>query len=151
MRYAHTNLVARDWRALAQFYIDVLGCEAVSSERNHGGPLFEALTALPHARATGRHLRLPGYGSQGPTLEIFQFGEQEPGPPPRLNRPGLAHLAFAVDDVDVARQRVLAAGGGQLGDLVTIEIPGAGRLIVVYMTDPEGNIVELQRWDRVDS
>ena len=35
---------------------------------------------------------------------------------------------------------------GQVGDLVTLDIPGAGRLTLVYMTDPEGNIIELQRW-----
>src|SRR2546429_643447 len=117
MRYAHTNVVARDWRRLSQFYVDVFGCEPVSSERDHGGPLYEALTALPRAGATGRHLRLPGHGPEGPTLEIFQFAEMEAGPVPRLNRPGLAHLAFAVDDVEAVRRRVLAAGGGQVGEL----------------------------------
>src|SRR5687767_15040751 len=112
MRYAHTNLVARDWKALARFYIDVFRCEPVSSERNHGGPLFAALTGMPEARAVGRHLRLPGHGPHGPTLEIFQFADLADGPVPRLNRPGLAHLAFEVDDVEASRQQVLAHGGG---------------------------------------
>ena len=146
MRYAHTNVVARDWQALARFYIDVLGCEPVSSERDHGGPLYEALTGMPGARASGRHLRLPGHGATGPTLEIFRFADLADGPAPRLNRPGLAHLAFEVDDVEASRRQVLAHGGGQVGELVTLDIAGAGRLTLVYMTDPEGNIVELQRW-----
>src|SRR5437868_5876855 len=112
MRYAHTNVVARDWRALARFYTEVLGCEPVSSERDHGGQLYEALTNLPAARATGRHLRLPGHGPRGPTLEIFHFNELADAPVPRLNRPGLAHLAFEVEDVETVRRRVLDAGGG---------------------------------------
>jgi catechol-2,3-dioxygenase len=29
---------------------------------------------------------------------------------------------------------------------VTIDIKGAGRLTLIYMTDPEGNIIELQKW-----
>jgi catechol 2,3-dioxygenase-like lactoylglutathione lyase family enzyme len=146
MRYAHTNLVARDWRKLAAFYVDVLGCEPIGSERDHGGPLFEALCGMPGAKAKGRHFRVPGHGEKGPTLEIFQFADLAESLPPRLNRPGLAHLAFEVDDVEAKRQAFLARGGCQVGELVTLDIPGAGRLTLVYMTDPEGNIVELQRW-----
>jgi len=29
MKYTHTNLVARDWRRLADFYIKVFGCTPV--------------------------------------------------------------------------------------------------------------------------
>src|SRR5678815_5648625 len=29
VRYVHTNLIARDWRALARFYEDVFGCVPV--------------------------------------------------------------------------------------------------------------------------
>lgn len=146
VRYAHTNLVARDWQALVAFYIEVFGCEPVSSERNHGGPQFETLTGLPGATARGRHLRLPGHGPNGPTLEVFQFGEMLPADAKPLNRPGLAHLAFEVDDVQAKRSEVLARGGRDVGQLVTLDIPGAGRLTLVYVTDPEGNILELQRW-----
>ena len=35
IRYAHTNLIADDWRRLADFYIQVFACEPVSSERDH--------------------------------------------------------------------------------------------------------------------
>ncbi len=34
-RYGHTNLTARDWRALASFYGDVFGCVAVPPEQCH--------------------------------------------------------------------------------------------------------------------
>ena len=37
-------------------------------------------------------------------------------------------------------------GGDDYGELVTIGIPDAGKLTLIYMTDPEGNIVELQKW-----
>ena len=29
MRYIHTNIVAKDWRRLADFYIQVFGCTPV--------------------------------------------------------------------------------------------------------------------------
>jgi hypothetical protein len=41
---------------------------------------------------------------------------------------------------------VIREGGRDLGQLVTLDIPGAGRLTLIYLCDPEGNIVELQRW-----
>ena len=37
-------------------------------------------------------------------------------------------------------------GGDDYGELVTIDIPNAGRLTLLYMIDPEENIVELQKW-----
>ncbi len=36
-RYVHTNLIARDWRLLAQFYTGVFGCEFVPPERDYAG------------------------------------------------------------------------------------------------------------------
>ncbi|MCA9617949.1 MAG: hypothetical protein KC731_02945, partial [Myxococcales bacterium] len=55
-------------------------------------------------------------------------------------------LAFAVDDVDAVVTRVLAAGGARLGETVSAGVEGAGRVTFTYVTDPEGNIIELQRW-----
>lgn len=146
IRYAHTNLTAGDWRRLMAFYVEVFGCEPVSSERDNRGPHFDALTGIVGGSVKGRHLRLPGHGERGPTLEIFQFDPQEPNRPAALNRPGFAHLAFEVPDVDAKRAEILRWGGRDFGQLVTLDIPGAGRLTLIYMTDPEGNIVELQRW-----
>lgn len=148
VRYAHTNLVAHDWRVLARFYQEVFDCEPVSVERDHHGESFQALTALPNARAQGRHLLLPGHGPAGPTLEIFQFHPPSAGEPRALNRPGFAHIAFEVDDLEAKRAEVLTRGGRDLGELVSLEIPGAGRLQLIYLRDPEGNLLELQRWSR---
>lgn len=146
IRYAHTNLIADDWRVLADFYVEVFDCVPVSSERNHRGPLFEDLTGMTGSGVQGRHLRLPGHGENGPTLEVFTYAKNAPHPPTELHRPGFQHLAFEVDDVDQKRAEILARGGRDVGKLVTIDIPGAGKLTLIYMTDPEGNIVELQKW-----
>jgi hypothetical protein len=58
----------------------------------------------------------------------------------------LAHIAFAVDDVEAARAAVLEAGGGVVGEVVTLDVAQAGKVTFVYVTDPEGNIIELQKW-----
>ena len=145
-RYAHTNLVARDWRAVAKFYEEVFGCVFLPPERDHHGGWVEAVTGVVGARVRGGHLRLPGHGDEGPTLEIFEYNRTVDGARPAVNRPGLAHLAFEVEDVEAARREVVGAGGGDYGKTATVNVPGKGTLTLVYMTDPEGNIVELQRW-----
>lgn len=145
-RYAHTNLIARDWQALARFYQDVFGCLPVPPERDLRGPALEAGTSLPGAHLRGVHLRLPGYGDSGPTLEIFSYDAMPEHLPPAVNRPGLAHLAFAVGDVAAARAAVLAAGGRPVGEVVTTGVATGACVTWCYVTDPEGNVIELQAW-----
>jgi predicted enzyme related to lactoylglutathione lyase len=145
-RYVHTNIVANDWLKLAAFYEHVFGCKPVPPERNLSGKWIEDATGLPGAEIRGIHLRLPGFGEEGPTLEIFQYNHEEQRPSTAVNRPGFAHIAFAVDDVEDAQRSVLAAGGNTLGKVVSLDIAGAGKVTIVYLTDPEGNIIELQRW-----
>lgn len=145
-RYAHTNLTTRDWRRLAAFYRDVFGCVPKGPERDLSGPWLDRLTALERAHLTGIHLRLPGLGPDGPTLEIFTYDEMVAGPSPVVNRPGFGHLAFLVDDVAAALEAVLRAGGSAVGEISGTDVPGVGRLRAVYARDPDGNILELLNW-----
>jgi len=146
-RYVHTNLVARDWQRLAGFYESVFGCVPVPPARDYSGPVFDAGTGIKGARLTGMHLRMPGAGSTGPTLEIFNYAELADGPVPAVNRPGFGHIAFAVDSVEDARREFLAAGGSPVGEVVTLTTTAGAKVTWCYLADPEGNIVELQRWD----
>jgi predicted enzyme related to lactoylglutathione lyase len=144
-KYAHTNLVARDWRSLARFYQDVFGCTPVPPERDFSGPELEAGTGVSGARLQGVHLRLPGQGPEGPTLEVFQYSELADSEP-AVNRPGFAHIAFSVASVEDARTDVLLHGGTAVGDIVTLTTTTGSRVIWCYVRDPEGNVVELQSW-----
>lgn len=146
MRYAHTNIVARDWKRLVQFYSNVFSCEPVPPERNQSGDWLDRGTGVADARIQGMHLRLPGYGEDGPTLEIYQYSQIEPATPATANRQGIGHLAFTVDDVASVRDQVLAHGGSALGSISQTEISGVGHLTFVYLADPEGNILEIQNW-----
>ncbi len=146
VRYAHTNIVAQDWDALARFYETVLGCARLEPERDQAGRWLERGTGVSGAALRGVHLRLPGHGENGPTLEIFSYTEMLGKPAPHANRQGYGHLAFAVEDVHETLTDVLAHGGTALGEVVTTAVPGAGNVTFVYAADPEGNILELQRW-----
>ena len=145
-KYVHTNLIARDWKRLVRFYTDVFGCEPKGPERDMSGAWLEKVNAVTNAHLCGVHLRLPGYVEDGPTLEIFSYDQLIEHELPKANECGFAHIAFAVDDVDRALQAVIAAGGGVVGEIATTNVEGVGLLRVVYARDPEGNIVELQKW-----
>ena len=145
-RFGHVNLIAREWRSLTEFYQRVFGCVVVPPERDYSGPDLAAGTGVPDAALRGVHLRLPGGPADGPTLEIYEYSEELDAMPPAANRPGFGHLAFAVPDVPEARAVVLAEGGRAIGDVVTLRTADGRRVTWTYVTDPEGNILELQAW-----
>ncbi len=150
-RFAHVNLIAEDWRRLARFYEDILGCVPVPPERRLEGRRLARATGIPDAKIQGVHLKLPGFDGAGPTLEIFEFGQRVDGPPVAVNQRGFGHIAFAVDDVEAARNAVLVAGGSSVGELVTLAISESRSVTFAYVRDPEGNIIELQRWSALNS
>lgn len=115
-------------------------------ERDYRSADLDRGTALTNAHLQGVHLRLPGLEPDGPTLEIYSFDEVVETPPAVVNRTGWGHIAFAVDDVDSARAEVLHSGGTEVGEVVTLETADGRRVTWCYLTDPEGNILELQSW-----
>ncbi len=146
IRYVHTSIVARDWRTLARFYVKALGCTRKPPERNLTGAWLDRATSLTGAAIQGIHLRLPGYGAQGPTLEIFQYSRTRKGKAAAVNKPGFTHIAFSVSNVSRTLNKVKRCGGGSVGHAVSAEVRGVGTIDFVYALDPEKNIIELQRW-----
>lgn len=146
-RFGHVGLCARDWQKLVTFYVQVFGCEPVGPERDLAGEWLANGCGIPGVKIRGQHLRLPGHGTEAPTLEVFSYEPALPAGTPMPNRVGYGHICFQVDSVDEALLRVVTAGGDKFGEPVTAEIPGAGMLQFVYCRDPEGNVLELQRWD----
>jgi len=77
------------------------------------GAWLDQLTSLQNAHLSGVHLRLPGYGDDGPTLEIFSYNQLVERELQSANQCGFGHIAFAVEDIGEALQAVIAAGGTQ--------------------------------------
>ncbi len=146
IRYAHTNIVAANAQTLISFYKSVLGCQSIGEARDLRGDWLDTLTGLQNTHITGEHLLLPGYGDSHPTLEIFQYDALADDLPRDINRPGIAHLAFAVDDVPAMLAKVLRFGGSAVGELIRQRYEDGRTLTAVYARDPEGNILELQSW-----
>jgi len=148
MRYAHTNIAARNWKDLARFYIEVFECRIKPPERRLSGPWLDQATGLTDARLEGAHLLLPGHGENGPTLEIFTYADTRASDPIMANHAGFTHIAFEVANVSDTLEKALACGGSVLGQITEREIPNVGMLAFVYLRDPEGNIVEIQSWGK---
>jgi predicted enzyme related to lactoylglutathione lyase len=145
-KYAHTNIVAHNWKRLASFYETVFGCVPIPPERDLSGDWLDKVTGIPKSHIQGVHLQLPGYEQSGPTLEIFQYSSMPERVPTHPNTPGFSHIAFAVDNVEITTQSVFDNGGSAVGELTIRKITGVGVLTVHYVKDPEGNIIEIQNW-----
>jgi len=145
-RYAHTNIVASDWKVLADFYKEVFDCVFVPPKRRQSGRWLQEATAVENAELEGVHLRLPGYAENGPTLEIFSYKTIVNNEAAVANQRGFGHIAFAVDDVEKTVAKLLNNGGSKLGKIVRKQIEGAGEITFTYARDPEGNIIEIQNW-----
>lgn len=148
IKYTHTNLIANDWKKLSDFYIKVFNCKPVQPERDLYGEWIYELTGISDVRIKGIHLILPGT-DDSLTLEIFEYSPTyNLNEDNRINKKGFGHIAFHVDSVEAVIKKVLEHGGGQLGSIVKKEYEGIGVLTVVYATDPEGNFIEIQNWNK---
>ena len=145
-KYKHTNIVSSSWQSLSRFYQEVFGCIPVPPERNLSGDWLDMGTGIKGAHFAGIHLRLPGHGDNGPTLEICHYSKNLTKTSLAANREGFGHIAFEVDDIHNAAQEVLQHGGTRIGEITSAEVVGVGLITFVYLADPEGNIIELQTW-----
>ena len=146
IKYVHTNIIAKDWRKLADFYIKVFDCKPKPPEGNIKGEWIDKVTKIDDVHIMGIHLELPGY-EDGPTLEIFSYEpENLSNDDPEINGQGFGHMAFLVEDFDVAVEKLLANGGTFMGDIQNVDFDTLGHLQIVYCKDPEGNFLEIQKW-----
>jgi catechol 2,3-dioxygenase-like lactoylglutathione lyase family enzyme len=148
MRYAHTNIAARNWKKLSDFYIRVFNCAIKPPKRALSGDWLDQGTGLSNAELEGVHLLLPGHGDSGPTLEIFSYQDMHECGPIIANYTGFTHIAFEVEDVETIFVEALKSGAIKLGEITEKIIEGIGVLKFVYFRDPEGNIIEIQSWEK---
>jgi catechol 2,3-dioxygenase-like lactoylglutathione lyase family enzyme len=150
IRLAHVSITAKDLSRLRAFYENALGLIEARPEREFSGKWLEKGTGVPGAEIRRVHLGLPDAEPGGALLEIIEYaGRAGESVPPAANAHGLRHVAFEVESPEeLARihELVLENGGGRLGEISEKEIDGLGAVTFVYMTDPEGNIIELLNW-----
>ena len=150
IRYVHTNIIAKDWKKLSLFYQKVFGCKPLEPKRDLKGDWLDSLTGIKNAHIVGEHLALPGYEDNLPTLEIFSYDCMDESGLKTINKTGLAHLAFEVEDIDTILRKIILEGGEQLGETVSAEYPNNVKATFVYAKDIEGNLLELQNWRKLN-
>ena len=146
-KFSHVNIISKNWKALADFYINVFDCKPKPPERDLSGDWLDKLTDLQESKIKGIHLILPGYDSYGPTLEIFEYNQNVKNDDKLINMEGFGHIAFAVENVKEKLNLLLNNGGSTVGSLIDTKIEGVGKISLVYAKDPEGNIIEIQKWE----
>ncbi len=137
--FSHLGVCVSDLEASLRFYCDGLGFAEVAD--HEVGEEFAALMEIEGVRLRSRMVRRDGV-----TLELLDFvepGTTGDGARRPMNRLGLTHLSFRVDDVSAVAGRVEALGGTVVrGTRTTFDLGGSA-LDFVYCTDPDGVRIEL--------
>ena len=126
--FHHFGLRVADADRASDFY-----CEALGGLRLTRPVLLEGAAA--DGVVPGGRLRVALIGFGDAAVELFEVLD-EPVPPVTSRLP---HLALQVDDVPATLARAEAAGGERLWP----EVGRFGRTTVIYLTDPDGNVLEL--------
>ncbi len=132
----HVGITCADLEASLRFYRDLLGIPVRARGESEAVAAGNAGAKYAYA-----DLELP----DGRVLELVEplEGGHEPVPPGTL-RPGSAHTALRVSDVDALLARLAEAGIEPLDPPVTLREPGAWHgYRIVYVRDPDGHAVEL--------
>lgn len=88
---------------------------------------------------------LSGYLSRYSVVKVFRF-RSEPCQSFVVILSGFECATFSVEDVIDARETAIANGGHPSGEVVTLTIATGVQVTWCSVTDPEGNVIELQSW-----
>jgi catechol 2,3-dioxygenase-like lactoylglutathione lyase family enzyme len=81
---------------------------------------------------------------EGPSIELFEYADDEARPPATPGDLGIQHFGLYVDDIDVSRQKVIDAGGQPLAGPWLLPGPESGDGNKwIYTLSPWGSIIEL--------
>lgn len=137
----------RDMATMRQFYEQTLGLSFVSEAR------VPAQTAQNYHLASGMVTVVRLQTPYGERIKLVAPDDAPPLPQSQpvnvFDRLNTSYLTFIITDIHAVTARVLAGGGVSMsGDTPILSRPG---LYVVFLRDPEGNVVELVQYDDYDS
>lgn len=136
----HTGFVVSDIDASVAFYRDAVGLTLIGMRERDGGPISQILGyENTHIKIAEFH-----YGN-GHLLELIEY-VNPPGADAHIqerNGFGASHIAFEVDDIFAAYERLIRSGAKRLNPPIEIVDGKKG----CYLQDPDGNWVELLQID----
>jgi len=132
----HIGLRVSDIERAAQFYIDAFDGHYMARPFTLQGDFAEVVMDGP----PGVSFKVCMVGLATGCVELFEFVEPvHPIDPVHPTRGNIIHFGIQVDDVAGALERVEAAGGKRLWP----DVSPWGSANVVYVTDPDQNIIEI--------
>ena len=146
MKFSHINLISKDWKKLAQFYIKVFNCKMILPQKNYSGNWLSGGTGLNNVKVQGAHLSLPGFDQNGPMLELLQYDKLLQSEKRSPNHTGIGNLSFRVESLEETIEKALQFGAEIQGKISSTHIEHIGQLSFIYLRDPEGNLIELQEY-----
>jgi len=126
----HVVLRVRDITAMLGFYRDILGCRLAK----HNEPL-----GLYHLDAGGSLIDLVTLDGK-----LGQVGGAGPTPDPSSGGRNVDHIALKIRDFDAEAIRAYLSGHGIESGEAATRFGAEGYGPSIYLTDPEGNGVELK-------
>src|SRR5689334_1985586 len=135
--FDHVGITVADLDAATAFFVG-LGLE-VDGRTFVEGEFIDTVCGIPDSRTEIVMLRPPGGGT---ALELSSFvrPEHDPGSPTAMaNELGLRSVAFEIDDLQAAVDRLAADGYGLVGGIGEYE----NAWLMAYVRGPEGIIVAL--------
>jgi glyoxylase I family protein len=138
LRLSHVGLCVADRDRSLAFYRDVLGFRFVSEIRIAGEPAA-TLLQISEVDLHASYLERDGF-----RLELLYYaspGHQGAGRLNPMNRLGLTHLSFRVEDL-AGLLGHLRSQGVPVIEASHIEIPSVAAA-AVFITDPDGTLIEL--------
>lgn len=145
----HINIVVSDLEKSVRFYTELLGF--IESKRAHlEGDWIESIVGLKGVVADVAFIVAP---AGEPRIELLCYktptGEAIPSNS-FANTVGLRHIAFRVDDVYAAAEKLKNAGVKLLGEPVvvpeTVVTHDAGHKMLCYFHDPDGVLLEITEY-----
>lgn len=135
----HTSITVSDMDRSLAFYRDLMGMKVIS-ELDRRGDYPSTVTGIPDA-----HLRIVYVEGGNYKVELIQYLNPKGNPQDMsTSNPGIAHLAFEVDDLDGMYRELSSAGVAFRSE--PVEVPGGGPTAgtrIVYLRDPDNFTIEL--------
>jgi catechol 2,3-dioxygenase-like lactoylglutathione lyase family enzyme len=136
----HVALMVSDLEKSRHFYADLLGL-GVEVKVAHGGWAVETMTNLPDAAIVEYRMRAPE--TPGITIDLIEYvSPQSPVGRHAVHHVPSAHICFGVDDLPEIYDRLVAEGVEFVSPPV-VWPPDQGSWIVLFLYDPDGNLLEL--------
>lgn len=138
LQFSHTGICVSDLERSTAFYRDVLGF------KEHHHLHFEDEGTSKLLRIENVSFEVVYLERDGTVIELLDFRERietRDARPRDINKLGLTHISFNVNDIESLLGAIEAAGGRVLQE-TRLGVPGSP-VVALFVADPDGTLIEL--------